>query len=516
MGAMLRTAATLAALATLLSACTHGPTHAVRWHKTREITNRLQLITLRTADLERAAALIPLAEDFEPLPLPSSPETVAVKTREVQTGWLRAAGIEILDEQSQVPRAALDASYRARRGLTPQRDEAGDLITGDGYHDAAMVEALLHAYAKEFPHITRLEELGRTWEGRPILALLITDHPDIQEDEPALLLNGAHHGNELLSIEPVLDAIEGLTHGFTADPQVRRWVEENEIWCVPVVNPDGLDRHWHLSTTAGRNNARDLDGDGVASPREGVDLNRNYPFRWGEGGKTASSGEPGTAYHRGPAPGSEPETQAMMHLVRRERFVFSVSYHTAATSLLVPYTIDKVRGPHPSPAWAFARGVLPRLDSTRAGRPYRLRRQLYPVDGTDHDWFMHETGALAYLLELPLHNPGYGDHRDAIVRGARPLWQAMLDRIEEGPTLTVHVVDAATGEPHPAEVSIDEIPWHEGERFTAHPQTGRFDFILPAPGTYHLRVSREGYETVVREADVGREQVSLLVCLRPD
>jgi protein MpaA len=61
-----------------------------------------------------------------------------------------------------------------------------------------------------------------------------------------------------------------------------------DLWLIPVVNPDGLARHT-------RKNAR------------GVDLNRNYPYRWAD-----LDGR----YESGRRAGSEPETQALMTFFR--------------------------------------------------------------------------------------------------------------------------------------------------------------------------------------------------------
>lgn len=481
--------------------------------KTRPRNNPRCLITLRTADAVRAKRLVPLREDFRAVgAAPGSPESVRVVTRRAQAARIRDAGVPIEAQTEAIPRALLDPLFAAQRRNPVGLDERGEPVVGHSYKDAAMVEALLEAVARRHPDIARLDEIGRTRRGRPILALLITARGATEEDRPAFLFDGAHHGSELLSIEPVLDIISHLTSHHASDERVRRWVGENRIWCVPVVNPDGLDSHWHLAESTGRNNVRDVDGDGKVALSEGVDLNRNYPFFWGRGGKRASSDRPGNEHYRGPFPGSEPETQALMRLAAREHFVASISFHTAATSVLVPYTIDGAAGPFPSTPWIVARELHLELESHRPGRPYRLQRQLYPVDGTDQDWHLAANGTLAYLVELPRHNPDYAE-RDPICAGVRPLWMGLLDRLARGPSISGRVTDAESGEPLEALVAIDEIVWAHGERHTSHPVTGRFDRILPLARTYHLRVSKPGYVQRVLEVEVGEERVWVQVPL---
>src|ERR671933_42536 len=73
-----------------------------------------------------------------------------------------------------------------------------------------------------------------------------------------------------------------------------------QLWLVRTANPDG-------AAADTRQNAH------------GVDLNRNFPYRWRRG--------PRGTYYPGPRAGSEPETQALMRLVRRVRPQLAIYYH---------------------------------------------------------------------------------------------------------------------------------------------------------------------------------------------
>ena len=66
---------------------------------------------------------------------------------------------------------------------------------------------------------------------------------------------------------------------------------------------------------------------------DGVDLNRNCPTRWGYDNE-GSSPNPSSDTYRGPAPASEPETQALDSLFARITPEFFVNYHSAAELLL--------------------------------------------------------------------------------------------------------------------------------------------------------------------------------------
>src|SRR5688572_15770749 len=93
---------------------------------------------------------------------------------------------------------------------------------------------------------------------------------------------------------PVRVLVVGSIHGNeTAGHAVVRRLARTappagvQLWLVESANPDGVRR-------GTRQNAR------------GVDLNRNFPFRWAGGGR------PFDTYYPGRAPASEPETRARM------------------------------------------------------------------------------------------------------------------------------------------------------------------------------------------------------------
>jgi protein MpaA len=74
-----------------------------------------------------------------------------------------------------------------------------------------------------------------------------------------------------------------------------------DLWLIPTVNPDG-------AAAGRRTNGRR------------VDLNRNFPHRWRLADK-------GTRKYSGPAKASEPETQALMALVKEIRPRTTVVFH---------------------------------------------------------------------------------------------------------------------------------------------------------------------------------------------
>jgi murein peptide amidase A len=138
---------------------------------------------------------------------------------------------------------------------------------------------------------TQREVLGGSVQKRPITAVQVGD----PSGSRVALVVGVIHGDERAGLG-IVRAIkrEAATHtGALAGTQ---------IWAIATVNPDGLRAHT-------RKNSR------------GVDLNRNFPYRW-RGDVPHSSG-----YYPGPRPASEPETRAVMAFVRRIQPDLSIWYH---------------------------------------------------------------------------------------------------------------------------------------------------------------------------------------------
>lgn len=402
------------------------------------------------------------------------------------------AGVAAAWLDTQTPYLWRSASYRGQVGKALVSTPSGVQIDF-AYKDHEMVEAILKAYAARYPKLTRLLSLGKTSGGRDIWALKISDAAAMDEDEPAVMLNGSHHGNELLPVEFTLDAVKTLLEGYGQNQDATRWVNGLEIWIVPLVNPDGNWNFLRKSTASGRKNGRDTDADGHWQYTDGVDLNRNYPFRWASLGELGSKSNRRLVWYRGPHPGSEPETQAMMRLTDSEHFVAAISYHTVSTVILAPYTTNGVTNPTINEAWIVAEEINRQVPRQPNGRRMRVKKQIYPVDGVDQDHFRAAHGTVALLVEGAYHNPGR-KKRMATVETTRPTWTALFNRILDRPAVNGRVTDAA-GKPVSAQVVVMETRPQMGEVWTSRCRDGRYDRMLPKAGRYQLRVSAPGFVT---------------------
>ena len=151
------------------------------------------------------------------------------------------------------------------------------------------------------------------------VALNITELSQEELDAlPTMYIDGAHHGNEGMSVEASFLFLQDVLERSAADPS---YLAGKRLVVTPVVNPDG-----YLQDC--RNNWN------------GVDLNRNYPYMWGMYGTSDTRGScPASGTYRGPSEGSEVETQVNMELMRNMNLYVYFSAHTGSNDIVLPWKI---------------------------------------------------------------------------------------------------------------------------------------------------------------------------------
>ncbi|MFF4892736.1 M14 family metallopeptidase [Micromonospora chersina] len=203
------------------------------------------------------------------------------------------------------------------------------------YSEPGGIRDELTATAARFPGLAKVETIGRTVQGQPILAVKVTRGartlPDGQR--PAVLYASTQHAREWITPEMTRRLLHHVLDNYGADAEITRLLNTTELWFLPVANPDGYDHTFTPGNRLWRKNLRDNDGDGRITGADGVDLNRNFAYKWGYDDE-GSSPEPPSDTYRGTKPNSEPETRALDGLFRRVGFEFFVNYHSAAQLLL--------------------------------------------------------------------------------------------------------------------------------------------------------------------------------------
>jgi carboxypeptidase T len=262
------------------------------------------------------------------------------------------------------------------------------------YHSAASLEEELRRLAEARPDIAELKEIGRSIEGRPILALRIGDR---RGGLPKLIFMGCHHAREWIAVEvPFLLAKELVERADEAP--IAGWLSSGEIWVAPMVNPDG---HEHSRTEARlwrKNRRRNHDGS------FGVDPNRNYGYMWGTLDIPTSSHVPSDETYVGPRAFSEPETQAVRDLIGCERFAGVITYHSYSQLILYPwgYTDKPIPDLQHREQMVVMAGEMHDLIEEVHGKVYvpQPSSELYPTAGDTTDWTYGTYGIPSFTIEL--------------------------------------------------------------------------------------------------------------------
>ena len=106
------------------------------------------------------------------------------------------------------------------------------------YHDSLIVISQLN---REFPHLISVSSLGKTYEGRDIPLIKLEKGPKPTSDRPAILITGAHHAREAVSIQMPFYIIFKFLHGFLHNDQYYNDLLENvTLYIVPIFNVDGV------------------------------------------------------------------------------------------------------------------------------------------------------------------------------------------------------------------------------------------------------------------------------------
>ena len=244
---------------------------------------------------------------------------------EIQAQKLRSAGMSVKVKRIDGKRASVVAAEQNAAGQDVFRPYSGP----GGIADQLRAAAAAH------PRIAELVTIGKTVNGKDILALRITKNARSLKDgkRPSVLYAGAQHAREWITPEMNLRLLNYYLDGYGTNAELTRIVNTTELWFLPVANPDGYDFTFTDENRLWRKNLRDNDGDGTITPADGVDPNRNFAVKWGWDNE-GSSALPDSETYRGTGPNSEPETQALNRLFNRIGFEFFINYHSAAELLL--------------------------------------------------------------------------------------------------------------------------------------------------------------------------------------
>ncbi|MET0768431.1 MAG: M14 family zinc carboxypeptidase, partial [Solirubrobacteraceae bacterium] len=418
-----------------------------------------------TVDEESVGALSGLGVDLGHTGYKASldrAQTIFVDLLDKQAAAARADGLALdevvpgphVSETQIAKRLAADDGVAAAAVEKPETGGDSPNVFYDvfrSYSEPGGIKDEMTSLAAQYRGLAKLVVIGQSGQGQPIVALKVTQDARNVADgaRPAMLFSAVNHAREWIAAE-VGRRMPTWWLEHADDPEVAELLRRNELWFLPIQNPDGYDytftcgigfrtasnqmcgatlvtdpadplRGTYVYKTADgivrapnaaqpdpalrmptqrlwRKTVRDNDGNGTyGDGQDGVDPNRNYPTAWNLDGEGASN-TPGGQTYRGPFPLSETEDLAYDRLLRKITPEAVINYHSAAQLLLYPfgYITDVYADDDP---WFKA---ITGTDGDAAVDPYISQRSsdLYITNGETTDHAYNKYGSMSWTPEL--------------------------------------------------------------------------------------------------------------------
>ncbi|HEX2844804.1 MAG TPA: M14 family zinc carboxypeptidase, partial [Candidatus Limnocylindria bacterium] len=230
--------------------------------------------------------------------------------------------------------------------------------------------------------------------------------------KPAFFLMGAIHAREYTTAETAMRFAEQIVSGYGTDPDATWLLDHHELHVLPHTNPDGrklAEQGYYQRKNRDPVGATSCSNPPTSSNQYGVDLNRNYGFKFG--GASTSTSKCNTVY-RGPSASSEPETTAvtsyLSSLFPDQRGPLDTDPAPAtATGLLI--TLHSYAGLVLYP-WGWTTAAPPNAAGLATlGRKFGFHNGygvcqpgtcLYAASGVTEDWVYGTLGVPGYTFEM--------------------------------------------------------------------------------------------------------------------
>ncbi|MBD2751395.1 M14 family zinc carboxypeptidase [Spirosoma validum] len=327
-----------------------------------------------------------------------------------------------LNQQLDREYAQKAAKGRVAAVTTPANFSLGSSSYG-GYYTFADIPVILDKMRALYPNLISVRtSIGSSLEGRPMYMVRISDNPDVDENEPELLLNALHHAREPIGLTQLIFFMWHVLENYNTDKEIRTLLNSSEMYIVPCVNPDGYVYNQTTTPSSGgmwRKNRRVNSGGSY-----GVDLNRNYGYKWGYD-NSGSSPTASSDTYRGTAAFSEPEIATMRNFMIQHQFVTALNFHAYQNAVLYP---NDYESPNTNPELPFFQSVATYLTAENGFTIGNSQQTLnYKINGGSNDWQWGEVVAknkiYGFLPEIGSTSDGFWPASSRIL----PLCNSMIE-----------------------------------------------------------------------------------------
>ncbi len=226
---------------------------------------------------------------------------IVLRATEADIEAVRRAGMRVVDDDDYLS-VALPSEL-------PTKVVQGTISGFPCYRTVEETYASAQAIVDTYPELATWTVAGKSWKkernasnGYDLMVLRLTNSAT-SGTKPALFITTAVHAREYATAELSTRFAEGLAESYETDADVRWLLDHQEVHIMLQANPDGRKR-----AEQGLWWRKNYNTNHCPDTTPGVDLNRNFPFKWGV---TGSSTDQCSNVYRGSSAGSEPETQAI-------------------------------------------------------------------------------------------------------------------------------------------------------------------------------------------------------------
>ncbi|MER5775783.1 M14 family metallopeptidase [Streptomyces sp. NPDC002039] len=291
----------------------------------------------------------------------------------------------------------------------PDRSERGvaaspmDFPSADSkYHNYAEANAEIDQRIAQYPGIMSKRVIGKSYQGRDLIAIKISDNVATDEAEPEVLFTHHQHAREHLTVEMALYLLKEFGSKYGTDSRVTNAVNGREIWIIPDLNPDGGE--YDIATGSYRSWRKNRQPNSGSS-YVGTDLNRNWDYKWGCCG--GSSGSKSSETYRGAAASSAPEVKVVSDFVRsrivggKQQIKAAIDFHTYSELVLWPFgwTYNDTAPGLNADDLAVYKKIGTSMANSNGYTPEQSS-DLYITDGTIDDWLWGNQRIFSYTFEM--------------------------------------------------------------------------------------------------------------------
>ena len=148
-------------------------------------------------------------------------------------------------------------------------------VAWNRYYDWEGVTDIVKKLAAAYPEIAFLESIGKSYQGRDLWCLTITNTKTGKHNEkPAFYIDASIHANEIQAVEVALYTAWFLLESYSQNKFIKELIDTKTFYIVPFQSPDSRDVFMHEAPSLRSGQVpRDDDGDGLMDEDGPDDLN---------------------------------------------------------------------------------------------------------------------------------------------------------------------------------------------------------------------------------------------------